>query len=339
MTPRLLGEKAVPLFASIERSMPHYQTLSYLSRLIPDQRRCSEPPLYSRRFVLARSFLAVLLPLLSSCTTSKHGSATQASALDRFNEALEQFTSSADLVEASRAGREFASYLSVEGDERAPSRQPKSDLKISSNGQRLIVECEISNPGVYERRYRRPIWPKGQSGVTIGVGYDLGFTTTALFQSDWQGYISPEVIDLLSRACGVTGPRADRIASELRQIDIVQVPWEAARRQFFENELPRYIGLTESSLPNFAQLKEHCRGALASLVYNRGASFSIPEARDPAGRYVEMRRIYAHMRAENYRAIPAEIRSMRRLWAGVPDMAGLLTRRALEAELFELGMQ
>ena len=122
-------------------------------------------------------------------------------------------------------------------------------------------------------------------------------------------------------------------------MSIVQVPWKAAKDQFDGDELKRYIGLTERSLPNFAQLTEYCRGALVSLVYNRGAFFSIPEAKDPEDRYVEMRQIYAHMCAENYRAIPAEIRRMRRLWVGVPDMAGVVTRRVLEADLFELGMQ
>jgi GH24 family phage-related lysozyme (muramidase) len=37
--------------------------------------------------------------------------------------------------------------------------------------------------------------------------------------------------------------------------------------------------------------------------------------------------------------IPAEIRSMARLWANEPGMAGLVIRRNLEAALFEKGLK
>jgi hypothetical protein len=51
-----------------------------------------------------------------------------------------------------------------------------------------------------------------------------------------------------------------------------------------------------------------------------------------------MRAIAKHMAEQRFAAIPDEIRAMKRLWAGNPDMAGLLKRRELEAALFEQGL-
>ena len=45
---------------------------------------------------------------------------------------------------------------------------------ISQAAIDLIVREEVSGKEVYERNYRRPEWPGGSSGVTIGIGYDVG---------------------------------------------------------------------------------------------------------------------------------------------------------------------
>jgi GH24 family phage-related lysozyme (muramidase) len=79
-------------------------------------------------------------------------------------------------------------------------------------------------------------------------------------------------------------------------------------------------------------------GALVSLVYNRGASFGIPEAKDPSGRFREMRNIKAHMANKAFDQIPDELLSMRRLWIGVKDMRGVVLRREAEAALFKQGL-
>lgn len=70
------------------------------------------------------------------------------------------------------------------------------------------------------------------------------------------------------------------------------------------------------------------RGALLSLVYNRGASLEGP-------RRSEMKKIAVWVKVKNLSKIGAEIRAMKRLWAGDPNMKGLLTRRDREAALVE----
>ncbi|MBY9039494.1 hypothetical protein K7461_29390, partial [Pseudomonas fluorescens] len=72
-------------------------------------------------------------------------------------------------------------------------------------------------------------------------------------------------------------------------------------------------------------------------VYNRGASFSIPAAKDPQGRYVEMRAIRSAMAVKNYAAIPGELRKMKRLWTS-KSVRGVALRREHEARLFEQGL-
>ena len=71
-------------------------------------------------------------------------------------------------------------------------------------------------------------------------------------------------------------------------------------------------------------------GALVSLAYNRGASFSAP-----GDRYREMRAIHDHMASGRFDKVPDEFRSMKRLW---PNMAGLRNRRDHEADLFAKGL-
>ena len=80
-----------------------------------------------------------------------------------------------------------------------------SNSKISQNAYNLILEFEISSQQVYEKKYRRPIWPGVQSGVTIGIGYDVGYATAAQLENDWKGLISDDMISALKSAINVKG--------------------------------------------------------------------------------------------------------------------------------------
>ena len=213
----------------------------------------------------------------------------------------------------------------------APSRRV-----LSSRASDLIIFCEITSRDVYTRKYDHPIWPKGASGITVGIGYDIGYVDDETLRNDWQAFISHDDIEVLVRVCGFTRDRAKDALHLVRQ---VKIPWEKAISQYKEILEPKYTALTEQSLENTASLTPDSLGALVSLTYNRGASFGIPQSQDPSGRYKEMRSIRRHMRDSNFAAIPSEIRSMTRLWEGKPNSAGLLRRRELEALLFELGLQ
>jgi GH24 family phage-related lysozyme (muramidase) len=202
---------------------------------------------------------------------------------------------------------------------------------ISQEAFDLIVEFEVSGEAAYNKRYRRPTRPGGASGITIGIGYDCGYSTAAQIRVDWGGLLPEEMIAALMTVAGVTGARAAAVLADIRLK--VDVPWIAALAVFSNTSIPKYLAKA-SQLPNWDMLSPDCKGALLSLVYNRGPSF------DNAGsRYQEMRNIKAHMASGRFSAIPTELRSMKRIWQGQDDMRGLLTRRDKEADLFERGLK
>lgn len=201
---------------------------------------------------------------------------------------------------------------------------------ISNAAIDLIIAFEVSSREAYERKYRHPIWPRGRSGITIGIGYDVGYVTKLVLLRDWSAYLPPAVLDTLSQACGVTGDSASALVQRLAHIDI---PYEDAHAVFTKVSVIGYTRLTVRSLANTAALHPDSLGALVSLVYNRGASFQ-----KDGERYREMRAIRADMQARAFAGIPAQIRSMKRIWIGEPHSAGLVKRRELEARLFEQGL-
>ncbi len=94
--------------------------------------------------------------------------------------------------------------------------------------------------------------------------------------------------------------------------------------------MPSWIATARKTLVNTESLSPDCLGIIVSLIYNRGASF------DRAGdRFREMRAIKADMAAKNFHDIPAQLRSMARLWP-VPN--GVHGRRLREAAIFERGL-
>jgi GH24 family phage-related lysozyme (muramidase) len=254
--------------------------------------------------------------------------------LAKFNALLAGLQGDPDLAAGAKEGADKP-ILSVAA-RRAGAKTKPSKLKISNRAMRLIVTAEVTSPAVYAKRYQGAIWPKGQSGVTVGVGYDIGHTIPEQFWSDWKPYLPHETIDRLMIGCETTGEDANFLLEALRDI---KIPWDIAQKQFEQRQLPREIGLAERSLPNFAELPEDCRGAIVSLTYNRGAAgFQAAPLDEPEGRRKEMKAVYDLMVARNFAAIPEQFLSMRRLWADKPSMAGVVLRREAEATLFQIGL-
>lgn len=209
-------------------------------------------------------------------------------------------------------------------------------MQISRAAFDLIVAEEVTSEAVYRKKYQRPEWPKGQSGVTVGIGYDLGQTPETTVRADWSGRVSPAMLEYMVSACDVTGTPAARLTAQLH--DKISIPWETALAVHEQRVLPRWEDKTRKVLPNFDRLHPDCKGALVSLTFNRGPSFIIPASKDAKGRYREMRAIKAHMAAEDFDAIPSEFRSMKRLWTTKAN-TGVRKRRDTEAKLFEKGLR
>lgn len=198
---------------------------------------------------------------------------------------------------------------------------PAGPLRISPEAKALIVEFETGGQSYYNARLQRPSWPGGSSGVTVGIGYDIGFNTRAAVLSDWQAL--PEGSrNALASAAGVKGTAAKPRASALKWIT---VPWSNAETLFITNTMPRFGKMTADAFPGITATHGHVQGALLSIVFNRGASMS------GSGR-TEMRQIRTYVASRNIAPIPGQIRSMKRLWVG-KGLDGLLRRRDAEAAL------
>lgn len=199
---------------------------------------------------------------------------------------------------------------------------------VSQKAIDLIVFYEVTDAATYTRRYTAPTWPGGASGVTIGIGYDIGYVTKAAFAADWAARIPAAMFALLAHAVGVSGPAAHALAGEMRAS--VAIDWPTANAVFAERTLPAYAADTARALSNCDALSGDSFGALVSLVYNRGAGFT-----KIGDRYTEMRAIKSHMTAKAFTAVPGDIVAMQRLWPAVP---GLQKRRRDEAALFRSGL-
>ena len=211
-------------------------------------------------------------------------------------------------------------------EEEAPSFTPSSDNDLlSPNALKLILDYEVGGgEGYYNKCLKKPTWPKGASGVTIGVGYDCGYNTESQFAKDWKGKISDSDFDRLSQTLGYKGAAASKIVGSVS--DIV-VPWEAAFEVFKQQTVPRFIGIMLRSFPGADQLHPDAFGALLSIVFNRGGSLKGSSRQ-------EMANIRELVPSKDYKAIAKEIRSMKRLWEG-KGLDGLLRRRDKEADLVE----
>lgn len=193
-------------------------------------------------------------------------------------------------------------------------------MTISYAARALILEMEGFSA--------RADWPGGQSGVTIGFGYDLGYVTVDQFESDWGELLKPEVSQRLK---GVIGLRALRARNRIGDLSDLRISRKAAEQVFGTRTLPLYELRTALAFPGADALPEDARGALVSLVYNRGTSMV---DNSPEDRRREMRAIREAVAKGDLAEIAAQLRAMKRLWEG-QRLGGLIARREEEAQLVE----
>ena len=196
-------------------------------------------------------------------------------------------------------------------------------MAISKAARDLILEMEGFSA--------KPGWPGGQSGVTIGFGYDLGYVTVDQFESDWGERVRAEVC---KRLRAVVGLRAQRARNRVGELADIRVTRSAAEQVFETRTLPLYELRTAQAFPGVEALPEDARGALVSLVYNRGTSMV---DNSPEDRRREMRAVRDAVAKGDLAEIAAQLRAMERLWHG-KGMGGLVARREEEAQLVESAM-
>ena len=184
-----------------------------------------------------------------------------------------------------------------------------------------IVNFEVGSIRYYNRYLTTPLPPLNDaSGLTIGVGYDLGYNTAEDIRRDWQGFISSEDIEKLASVAGLKGDNAKRMH---RSVVSVNIPYEVAMKQFMKVTLPRWIMKAYQLWPNFDSLNPRQKTALVSLTFNRGTSLE-GQSR------VEMKEVRDLLQRGNVRPIAGLIKSMARR----SPLKGVQARRVAESELF-----
>jgi hypothetical protein len=202
---------------------------------------------------------------------------------------------------------------------------------LSKKSLDLILEFEVGGGENYYNKFlKNPAWPGEQSGVTIGVGYDLGYVNKSEFSEDWKD-LPKEIFDRLYKVVGIKGYNAKNLIRGLR--DIV-IPWELSLQVFNNKTVTKFYNLTQKTFPNFDNLPEDAKGGLVSLVFNRGSALEGDRRR-------EMKLIRDGMKlVSNYDQkalsfIANQIRNMKRIWAGGSIEKGMNRRRDAEAKLIE----
>lgn len=169
-----------------------------------------------------------------------------------------------------------------------------------------------------------PDWPGEGSGVTIGWGYDCGYSDKSVIESDWHR-IQDQPRHRLSATSGKTGQRAKQVVPTLRDISI---PKDIGTEVFDDVDVTRWVTATRRALPGFDGLRPNAQGALVSLGYNRGWSMI-------GGNRSEMRNIKDLVPKQDYSGMANQVRSMVRIWKGTSIENGMRRRRYAEAALIE----
>jgi hypothetical protein len=203
-----------------------------------------------------------------------------------------------------------------------PTPPPPVEPLVAAPAAALIAQWEVGGEKTYTRKYQRPIWPRGQSGVTWCIGYDGGHQVRVVIEDDWRDHAY--VADLATTA-GVQGEAAHRIVGNYQHI---ATPYSYCLDVFTERSLVEYERRTRRAFGDgYALLRPLARGALVSLVYNRGGSMKGKSR-------AEMRAIRDEcIPTLDYPCIARNLRGMTRLWIGTPIEKGMTARRDAEAIL------
>src|SRR3974390_2192973 len=108
--------------------------------------------------------------------------------------------------------------------------------QVSQASIDLCERCEVSSKQYYQQHYQQPEWPGEQSGITIGIGYDLGQASKQKIQADWHGRVPDAMLAVMAYCSGSTGTNARALLPQVR--DKISVSWDVAQAVFLERDVP-----------------------------------------------------------------------------------------------------
>jgi hypothetical protein len=202
---------------------------------------------------------------------------------------------------------------------------------LSKKSLDLILEFEVGGGENYYNKFlKNPTWPGEQSGVTIGVGYDLGYVNKTEFTNDWKD-LPQKDFDRLYKVVGIKGISAKDLIRGLKDISI---SWDLSLKVFMNKTVTKFYNLTQQTFPNFDNLPEDAKGGLVSLVFNRGNALEGDRRREMKLIRDGMKLVFTFdQKALTF--IANQIRNMKRIWIGGSIEKGMSRRRDAEAKLIE----
>ncbi|MFZ6765083.1 conjugal transfer protein TraG N-terminal domain-containing protein [Pseudoroseomonas sp. WGS1072] len=109
-------------------------------------------------------------------------------------------------------------------------------------------------------------WPEGNSGVTIGPGYDMGSRSASEIREDLRSVgVSPAVAQQISAAAGLQGPAAQAFVEQNRFVTRLSRDQES---MLFDRVRPVYERTVDNAVG--VPVNGNERAALVSLAYNLG---------------------------------------------------------------------
>ena len=213
--------------------------------------------------------------------------------------------------------------------------EPEPGSEFSSRAAALLAAEEQSGGDIAALRKRYnplPHWPKGGSGLTIGMGYDLDHQNDKLLEKDWGKVLTPEEIALLKDYTpsidlkGKKKPKkkAANKAAVVATKDVV-ISYEEAVKVYEDTVLPRYQKMAEGAFPGLQNLDPYTQGAIVSMVYNRGDAYKSGVRRK---HFMEIREaVFKH----DTLAIAAVLQKMKAEHTKKSTKKGLRARRDREA--------
>lgn len=144
--------------------------------------------------------------------------------------------------------------------ESLPELPEGASMIVSKKSLDLVVANEISSKSAYNSKYKFPTWPHGNSGITIGIGYDLGYTTKSQFEKDWKNLLDENSFKKLVKVIGLKGQDAKTALTSA--IKTVEIPYTNALSVFYITSIPEYAKKTAGIYSGVELLPPDAQGAL-----------------------------------------------------------------------------
>lgn len=207
-----------------------------------------------------------------------------------------------------------------------PTSLKAGNLTISKASKDLILYYETGGAAYYAGHLAKPTVPPGFSGVTIGIGYDLGYNSPSQIKSDWEGRLPPQQVSRLASCAGKTGASA---RAALSRVSDIRIPWVTALEVYDVRTVPRFATMTEAAYANIKTMNPDIQGVILSTSFNRGTAMTGDRRR-------ELLWTRNDIIAGKMKNLPSYQLQMRRLW---PTIKGLQRRYTAHAGLIEKSIQ